>query len=394
MFEKILFKNAVNPLQLLDVGAIAEALIFYRKVAVLGNTATVAELLTKIPPFVALSLLEQGRLEFHYLSDQIGVQTTASADGLSKHALIKFSSPQHVPDTGAAKAFQVAAGGTSQAKLGARRFSRLLLPASHALFDQASLLENLCDPVVLASVPHLVSRLAPDFRWADARFCVTRASGYLQVETNLDFADLNRHYHQRVPPSHSTVTEAYLLAFLQGSYEALYFAGHLETEVAVDPMERLVQEVALDSILRKRSHSEGQLSAFSELTLGGTRVIREAVNSGKVPFSDVLKLLDKADRFREWLDRQPIDCDLVAAFYQATISESWAQRLPTKATRWGVFTGLGLAADALGASGVGTAAGAWLGAIDTFLVDKLIHGWRPHQFVENTLRPAFKSPHN
>jgi hypothetical protein len=49
--------------------------------------------------------------------------------------------------------------------------------------------------------------------------------------------------------------------------------------------------------------------------------------------------------------------------------------------RFGLFTGAGMLADML-APGSSPA----LGAVDTFIVDKVAQKWRPHYFVENNLR--------
>ena len=57
MFDSITFKNTVGPGPLLDIGAIAEALLFYGRVSIVGNSATLKALLSGIPPFVVLGLL-------------------------------------------------------------------------------------------------------------------------------------------------------------------------------------------------------------------------------------------------------------------------------------------------------------------------------------------------
>jgi len=80
---------------------------------------------------------------------------------------------------------------------------------------------------------------------------------------------------------------------------------------------------------------------------------------------------------------------IVRAYYQETVKESWVEKLPGKSTRWSIFTGIGLGLDALGASGLGTAAGVAESAVDSFVLDKLIKGWKPHQFVEKDLKSLF-----
>jgi hypothetical protein len=56
MFDAITYKNAIGPGPLIDIGALAEGLLFYGRVAIVGNSGTVRDLLGRIPPLVLLSL--------------------------------------------------------------------------------------------------------------------------------------------------------------------------------------------------------------------------------------------------------------------------------------------------------------------------------------------------
>ena len=394
MFESIIYKNSIGPGPLIDIGALAEGLLFYGRVSIVGNTGTVKDVLARIPPFVLLSLMREGRLEFYYLTDQTGVSTNQATNGRSLHGLVQFSSPNHTIEKVGPQAFKAAAGGTSQAKIGASQFTRLLRPFDHSEFDQKSILEALADNVATeASVQSLIQTVVPGFKPShEPRFRIERQNQGFYIDTNIDFPSLNDLYHKTVPASHSSLSEAYFLALLQGAYEASYFAGALNSEIAVHPIERVVQARAIEGIVRRHLRSETQLESFVDLTLANGHAIREAVNSGAVPFSAVVKLLDSADKFRHWLRQQPSDAGLVHAYYRETIQNSWAEKLPAKSVRWGVFTGLGLTVDALGAGGLGTAAGVALSAVDSFLADKLVKGWKPHHFVEGDLRSLFDPP--
>ena len=391
MFKAITYKNLIGPGPLIDIGALAEGLLFYERVAIIGNSGTVRDLLSRVPPFVLLSLLRDGRLEFHYLGDQVGVSTTPLSNGKSIHSLISFSSPDHTIEKVGPKAFKDAAGTTSQARIGASQFSRLLRPIDHSAFDQASVLQALADNrSVQLSVLSLIREVVPAFSIpSETYFKIERENNGFYVDTNLDFDALNSIYHRTVPPAHSSLTEAYLLALIQAAYEATYFAAKLDAEVAVHPIERVVQARVVEAVALRHSNSQAQIDSFTDLTLPCSHAIREAINSGRVPFSSLVKLLDSADKFRHWLHQQPPDSDLLRAYYQETVKESWVEKLPAKSTRWGIFTGIGLGLDALGAGGLGTTAATALSAVDAFVLDKLIKGWKPHQFVEKDLKALF-----
>lgn len=391
MFQSIIYKNKIGPGSLIDIGALAESLLFYGRVVIVGNTGTIKDILSRIPPLIFLSLLRDGRIEFHYLSDQIGVSATQMSNGRLLHSFVNFSSPNHTIEKVGPREFKAAAGGSGQTRVGASQFTRLLHPLSHAGFDQNSLLQALSDNIAIeASVESLIQTVVPNFvNSKDLRFRIERESQGFYVDTNIDFNRLNERYHKVVPATHSTLTEAYLLALLQGAYEATYFAGTLNSEVAVDPIESVIQAKAVEAIVRRYKHSESQIESFVELTLDNSHAIREAVNSGMVSFVSVVKLLDSADKFRHWLQEQPADANLLKAYYQETIKTSWVEKLPTKSIRWSVFSGVGLGIDVMGAGGLGTAAGLAISAVDSFLLDKLVGGWKPHQFVESDLKSLF-----
>lgn len=391
MFKAITYKNTIGPGPLIDIGALAEGLLFYERVAIIGNTGTVRDLLSQISPFVLLSLLQDGRLEFHYLKDQVGVSTTPLNNGKSIHDLISFSSQDHTIEKIGPKAFKDAAGKTSQSRIGASQFSRLLRPIDHSAFDQLSVLQSFVDNrSIQLSVLSLIREVIPSFSIpSETYFKIEREYNGFYVDTNLDFDALNSSYHRSVSPAHSSLTEAYLLSLIQGAYEATYFAAKFDAEVAVHPIERVVQAKAVEAVALRHSNSQAQIDSFTDLTLPCSHAIREAINSGRVPFSSIVKLLDSADKFRHWLHQQPPDSDLLRAYYQETVKESWVEKLPAKSTRWCIFTGIGLGLDALGAGGFGTTAATALSAVDAFVLDKLIKGWKPHQFIEKDLKTLF-----
>lgn len=391
MFESIIYKNSIGPGPLIDIGSLAEGLIFYGRVAIVGNSATIKDVLKRIPPFILLSLMRDGRLDFYYQTDQPGVTTSRLASGQALHSFVQFSSPNHTIDKVAPEAFKTVAGETSQAKLGALQFARLLRPIDHSGFDQESILEALADnSSTEATVRSLIRTIVPSYNLPnEPRFRIVRQNIGFYVDTNIDFVGLNELYQKTVPTGHSSPSEGHLLALMLRAYQSSFFAGSLNSDIALDSIEHAVQSKLIQGIVNRYRRSETQIESFVDLTLYNAHAIREAVNSGTVHFSEILRLLDGAEKFRHWLHKQPNETNLVSAFYQETIRNSWAEKLPGKSLRWGVFTGLGSLADSQGAGGWGTAAGIAISAVDAFLLDKLFSGWKPHHFVESDLRFTF-----
>ena len=388
MFDKILFKNAAGYQPLIDIGTLAESLIFYGKVNIVGNSGTLKFLLKEIPPFILLELLQSGRIELHYLSDQVGVSTNERPGTLPLQSLITFSSPQHTASKTPYDIFNKRTGN----KFAARKFGRHIVELDHGLFNQEAIQDFLLGSNGIESmVASVIEDTTKDFILpSDFRFELKRESKGFVVDTNLNFDELNKHYHKYVPKSHSSLSPAYMISLLQGGHEELYFSGLLDSEVAVSGLTKNANIETINSILEQRIQSEEQIQAFTTLTLKSGHAIREAVNSKKVPFSEILKLSIKADKFRDWLQDQPPEDALIHNYYEAVTNNTWVEKLPGKTTRWGTFTAIGLGIDAMGAGGLGTLAGTAIGAFDTFVLDKMIGGWKPHHFVEDELKSVFK----
>jgi hypothetical protein len=116
--------------------------------------------------------------------------------------------------------------------------------------------------------------------------------------------------------------------------------------------------------------------------------IREAINDGSRSFSDLIEVVVKARKFREWLDGEPDDADLLEAYYREVTRDSWIDQLPGKTVKWAIFgaasTALAVAGIPVGASAL---AGLGLSAFDDFVVDKILKGWRPDQFIQGSIVP-------
>lgn len=308
--------------------------------------------------------------------------------------MVRFSSPNHTVEQVAVPAFIAAAGSSSQAKLGARTFANLLKSIDHSGFDQASVLRALADSrATEQSVHGLLRVVAPEYRSIEPIVFRVEplSSSELRVESTLDFGSINQSYHKLVPADHSSISEAYLLALIQQAYESTFFAARLDSEVSVPGVERAVHAATVSALVARCAHSEAQIDQFQNLTLQHANAIRESINSGSVPFADLVRVLDRADKFRKWLQEQPENGEVVQAFYRETVRDTWIEKLPGKAARWAAFTGLGIAADAFaGTGGLGTAAGAAVGAVDSFIAEKLLRGWKPHMFIEKELRPILE----
>jgi hypothetical protein len=144
------------------------------------------------------------------------------------------------------------------------------------------------------------------------------------------------------------------------------------------------------NLIARRTDRDAQVQAFEDLIFNESRCIREAINTGERNFDDVLRLVNAGMKFKEWLKKSPQDADLVKEYCREVTKVEWAERLPPKTARWAVFAAAGAAAGLLLTPVAGLAVGVGLSAGDSFLVDRLIKGWKPNQFVNGPLKGFVK----
>ena len=138
--------------------------------------------------------------------------------------------------------------------------------------------------------------------------------------------------------------------------------------------------------MSRREKSLENIQMFQDVQLSNARAIREAINSGEKSFDEFLGVLERAERFKNWLRSANPDAKLLEEYYDAATSETWAERLPTKLARFAFCTVSGALLEAIAPSGAGYAAGLGLGAADAMWTDKILKGWRPNQFINGPLR--------
>jgi hypothetical protein len=130
---------------------------------------------------------------------------------------------------------------------------------------------------------------------------------------------------------------------------------------------------------------------FQETVVEDVPSVRDVVNSGKRSFRDVARLVRQAEKFKEWLQKQGGTEDLRDSYCKEVAHLDWADRLPPKSMRFLMMTAAGLAVSAVTSPVVAAAVTTALSASDTFLLDKLLKGWKPNQFIEGPLKKFLRS---
>jgi hypothetical protein len=407
MFESICIRHNRDTGSPLDLGFLAEALLYYRHVHVCGDRTTLTFLTRTLGPDVLLDLLQSNRLGLDYWENIAVVLTQTSLAYQERHRFETADMPhthlQHV----APQLFQELLGKSGKGRRMANRLMSHITPRFFSsnraeqpppdLGDERYVQESVAE-VIKGFVPEyplpspfifkiMQDRLLPGATPPDPHgFDTNPAWPYFRIETNIDFAHANALLHRRVPATEMSLTPAYLAGFVNGAKIDLLDTSQTSAEIALSPIRSAVLKCRFAEILKRRLGSEEKIETFHEFVMGDARSVREAVNSGARNFSDVMRLLESAQQFKDWIQNRPEDTDLRREYCRSISRIEWADLLPTKNIRWSIFAAanitLGLATTPI----VGIVGGLGLSVLDSLLLDKIIKGWRPNQFIEGDLK--------
>jgi hypothetical protein len=401
---------------LIDIGLFAETLLFYERVHIALDGGTLSHLLKTIGPELLIEVLNREGVSSSLFRESLGTITHTN-NGLQTHGFAQFTVDPPSAMGGKPRRAGNAKGGKPRrasneewlattvrraigTTLSSRRFTNKLLKRLSSggwrlpKVGSQDLPSVMCDDMkdvasIDAAVKRVVNAFLPSFpipnNW---HFRPIDIGGSYAVDTNFDFASLNQEYHKLVPASHSSLTPAYLLTQLLDARCSLAMGFQYLGELVVDPVAATIIRYKTLEIMRKRDAHVNELDLFQEMRLPEGRKIRECLNSGERGFADFLKLLDNAGRFKQWLHGRSPEENLLNEYFKAITAESWIEKLGTKAFRWSL---LGLAVEALHPTGLAFAASQGLSLFDATLLDRLLKGWRPNQFVEGKLAD-FVSP--
>jgi hypothetical protein len=195
--------------------------------------------------------------------------------------------------------------------------------------------------------------------------------------TNIDFQRVNRARAGMRPPL-EPLTLAHLLILVQESRAdmqlAAFYGGDFATTLENSALVRWRQS----HLLQRSDLNKSERAEFSEIVLPSCPSVQDVIDTREKSFSEFLRLLDKAEKFKSWLAKANPDQRLVSQYIDALKSDTWADKAPVKALRY-LFS--------FAAGSVDPTGGIASGAADALLLDKLLKGWRPNHFIDGNLKP-------
>ena len=130
--------------------------------------------------------------------------------------------------------------------------------------------------------------------------------------------------------SEPLVTPAHILISISDTRRDLTIGSSFGSEFAMSPTSSAIAACKFSDLVNKASTGQERVSVFQEDVLDDLPNIRDAVNSGARNFSDVVRLVEKAKQFKEWLRKQDDDEHLRKAYLRDVTHMDWADKLPPK----------------------------------------------------------------
>jgi hypothetical protein len=372
-----------------DIGFLAEAMLFYGHVHVFAGRVDLERLINAFGPDLLVEYLREELFTLTYVSNATGVKTE---NGVHLVDVIEIVSQdlQRI----ASELMVAAIGKAGKGRRTAKRFLDLCNQTRFGGIVGEYGRQDAQDVDYTRAVARtILKREAPDYAIPDPLiFDAEPASNGVRMATNIDFGLANQVYHHRVSPAHSSLSTAHILSQIVGARADVDLASRIDAEMALEGLRANILRDKLEAIDR-RTRSEARLSEFKDLVVDDVHDVRAAINVGARSFVELRELIHKAKRFRSWLADKSADAALAKEYFREITKESWVDKLPNKGLRFAVMAGLGQVIDVLShGSGVGTAVGTMLGAADTFILDKVLKGWRPNQFIDEDLKKFLARP--
>jgi len=384
MFERICIPPMEPEGTRFDLGIVAESLLFYSETFLIVAGNNLSGLVRQLGPDLLLRLMDEHQLKVRFIDHQLGAITGNKGTPFERYDVGLIHAEKHSLESAAQNTFVEVTGKSGRGRRLAARFCRSVEKINYAEAITNKITEDMTRGIFLEEFikRRLVSlgaaRSVKEMHAFKYRFELDPGRGFV-LHADREIKNLINHVSELSDP-------ASILAQYGTTVANMSLWAQISSEVAVCPGQADVISARLEPMLKEYSRQQKEVAAYQEFVLDDSKAIREAINSGARSFDELVVVLERASKFKEWLTDLSEDTNLIKQYYKDVTSDPWIDKLPNKSARWALFTGAGVGLDVAGAGGVGTAAGVALSALDTFFLDRLMRGWKPHKFVEGTLR--------
>lgn len=204
------------------------------------------------------------------------------------------------------------------------------------------------------------------------------------LKSNLNINKLNELAKRKGLEYEFNFTQQGYLLSLVDAFSEMIIAANNKSDLLTSISSSLIISQKVFDIIQKTNKNLNTVTAFQKIILPESKNIETIINSKEKHFYDFIKLLEKAQKFKEWKKDIPAEKDFIEEYTKAlSKSDKWVERLPIKIMRFMIFESLGATLDMLGTNGL---ASLGLSSFDCFIIDKLLNRWKPNQFVSGDLK--------
>lgn len=373
MFESICVWRT-NEDGYVNLGELAEALVFYKTVHLALPPEPFKQLVQAAEPEPLLDLMRLGALQVHFVEDLLGVLTAKSTTtGVQGHDFAIVSAEKTTWNFVTREFLRPVSRSSAEKLRLAIAFQRHIKTIRHDVEFTARVRGDLSEQGYLEEcISAIILEIAPNYPAAEMKLNLEFDGSLFLPSTNINFERLSAAAGRKVGM-------ADLLAQFYGGRDALEFAAVNSADLGLKPLEQIVAHRKFRRLISRSAGSMSGIDEFYRDVFPQGRCIADVVASGEKTFRDVVRLVEEGSRFKDWLGKLQSDERLLHEYIREVSSVSWAEKLPVKILRWALFT----AAGEVAASHIGAAS---LGLIDALLLDRILKGWRPNEFVQGPLK--------
>lgn len=379
MLNKIVFTNqsGVDAAIPIDIGRLVESMIFYKTTYVVADKRMLSCLIAYFGVENLLLLIGGNNLVIYYCDSMLVLQSQAIL-GQTYHKPMYLNASvielEYVID----EIFQ-AINLRSDSLVGLK----YKIMESVGIYEKSNTISSLTDKAfantdfILNATKTIISKhvvMGANLNDVKIRLIPTELGAL--VETNIDF--FSSKFHEKT-------TEASILSRILSVEWTLEVASRFNSSLVLNSLDSKICSQKINTITSLSTSNESNISNFIAYILNNEKDIQSGVNNAIVSVSDVMRLIENSNKFRNWISDLNDDRNILKEYYREVSKPHIKDKLPSKSLRFTFFTGAGLALDCAATGGLATAASLGLGALDAFLLDKLIGGWKPDQFVSNEL---------
>lgn len=372
MFQSLLIKPNATRGHELDMGQVVESLFFYGNTTVHLGRSEIRKLYDLTDVDTLEALLKYPNLKIYYSNSLVGVGDIGKEHFLDSFGLADLDLEKHLYK----ETYEYKKDETRSRKF-AKKIARLINIYELPQFFNQTILQQLGDKEFLQQAIELtITHFYPGsfVQFEKIRFEI-EYTGYDRFIIHTNFADFGIDEKAAVSS---------ILA-LANTCEDLHVMSEFSSEISLPKFNSLMMQAKMASVLKPSLKAQKEIEVFNHFVFDESWALREGINKGHIGIKPVLKVLEKADKFKYWLNRLEDGSNLMREYQEKVEEKSILETLPLKPIRFVLFNGLGSILSAVSPeAGILTTVGA--AAFDAFLLDKMIKKWKPNQFVEEDLR--------